>query len=160
MFRFQVIRWYQGADCQFLRLIFFKKAAFIRFFLSINIFIDPINALRYELRIVTGKNIEGSIKMSIYSKYFSLVIFGGLSFASTTALGMTTTNTDELYAESLKLERSSAEVPTSIDAGTANSAAIQEDYVVESVGDLENAPAAPKVSKKVSALKIKKNAKN
>lgn len=98
--------------------------------------------------------------MSIYSKYFSLVIFGGLSFASTTALGMTTTNTDELYAESLKLERSSAEVPTSIDAGTANSAAIQEDYVVESVGDLENAPAAPKVSKKVSALKIKKNAKN
>ena len=98
--------------------------------------------------------------MSTVSKFFSLVIFGGFSFISVTALGMTTTNTDELYADSIRLERSSAEVPTSIDAGTANAAAIQEDYVVESVSDLENAPPAPKMSKKVSALKTKKNAKN
>jgi hypothetical protein len=98
--------------------------------------------------------------MSTLSKFFSLVIFGGLSFGSISASGMTTTNTDELYAESLKLERSSAEIPTSIDAGTANSAATQEDYVVESVGDLEDAPAAPKMNKKVSALKSKKSSKN
>ena len=98
--------------------------------------------------------------MSTLSKYFSMVIFGGLSLASISALGMTTTNTDELYSESLKLERSSAEVPTSIDSNTANSAAIQEDYVVESVGDLESAPAAPKLNKKISALKSKKSSKN
>lgn len=96
--------------------------------------------------------------MSSLSKFFSLVIFGGLSFVSISALGMTTTNTDELYSESLRLERSSAEVPQSIDAATANSAAIQEDYVVESVSDMDDAPA-PKVSKKMSA-KSKKSIKN
>lgn len=98
--------------------------------------------------------------MSVLSKFFSLVIIGGLSFVSITALGSTTTNTDELYADTITLQRSSAEVPSSIDAGTANSAAIQEDYVVESVTDLEDAPAAPKMNKKVSAIKSKKNAKN
>ena len=98
--------------------------------------------------------------MSILSKFFSLVIFGGFTFMSAQAYGLTTTNTDELYSESLLLERSSAEVPTSIDANTAKSAAIQEDYVVESVSDLENAPAAPKMNKKVASIKAKKNAKN
>ncbi len=98
--------------------------------------------------------------MSVLSKFFSLVIFGGLSAISVQALGMTTTNTDELYAESLRLERSSAEVPSSIDAGTTNASAAQEDYVVESVSDLEDAPAAPKMSKKVSSAKTKKNVKN
>ena len=98
--------------------------------------------------------------MSTLSKFFSLVLFGGLSFVSVSALGMTTTNTDELYAESVHLERSSAEIPKSIDAETAGAAAIQEDYVVESVNDMEDAPAAPKASKKLSALKTKKNAKN
>lgn len=98
--------------------------------------------------------------MSVLTKFFSLVLFGGLSFVSISALGMTTTNTDELYADSVRLERSSAEVPTSIDPGTAHSAAIQEDYVVESVSDLADAPAAPKVSKKMSAVKTKKHSKN
>lgn len=97
--------------------------------------------------------------MSVLSKFFSLVIVGGLSFVSISALGSTTTNTEELYADSITLQRSSAEVPGSIDAGTANSAAIQEDYVVESVTDLEDAPVAPKMSKKVSA-KSKKSIKN
>jgi len=97
--------------------------------------------------------------MSTVSKFFSLVIFGGLSFVSIAAVGMTTTNTDELYADSITLQRSSAEIPTSIDSQTANAAAIQEDYVVESMSDLEEAPA-PKMSKKVSANKSKKNSKN
>ena len=98
--------------------------------------------------------------MSGLSKFFSLVILGGFSFSAIQALGMTTTNTDELYAESITLERSSAAVPSSIEASTATTAAIQEDYVVESVSDLEDAPTAPKVSKKVSSIKSKKNSKN
>jgi len=98
--------------------------------------------------------------MSTLSKFFGLVIIGGSSLLSVQAYAATTTNTDELYSESLKLERSSAEVPTSIDANTASTAAVQEDFVVESVSDLEDAPAAPKMSKKVSSIKPKKNAKN
>ena len=97
--------------------------------------------------------------MSILTKFFSLVIFAGLSFVSINALGMTTTNTDELYAESLRLERSSAEVPSSIDSGTAEAASAQEDYVVESVNDMQDAPVAPKMSKKISS-KTKKSIKN
>ena len=100
--------------------------------------------------------------MSILTKFFSLVIFGGLSFVSISALGMTTTNTDELYSESLHMERSSAEVPTSIDANTAAGAAVQEDYVVESVTNMEDAPNAAKttkISKKVSS-KSKKSIKD
>ena len=97
--------------------------------------------------------------MSALNKFFSLVLLGGLSFASVQAWGMTTTNTDELYSESLHLERSSAEVPKSIDAEAAKSAAVQEDYVVESVADMDDAPAAPKLSKKAS-VKSKKSSQN
>ena len=43
-----------GERLSIFKAYFFKKATFIRFFLCINIFIDLINALRYELRIVTG----------------------------------------------------------------------------------------------------------
>lgn len=97
--------------------------------------------------------------MSALNKLFSLVLLGGLSFGSIQALGMTTTNTDELYAENLHLERSSADVPKSIDAESAKAGAAQEDYVVESAADLDNAPPAPKVSKKASA-KAQKSAQD
>jgi hypothetical protein len=46
--------------------------------------------------------------MSVKTKYFSILMLGGMGIASMHASAMTTTNTDELYADSVKLERSSA----------------------------------------------------
>jgi len=54
--------------------------------------------------------------MSSLSKLFSIVFLGCLSLISIQSLAMTTTNTEELYADNLHLERSKTEIPKSIDS--------------------------------------------
>jgi hypothetical protein len=103
--------------------------------------------------------------MSVKTKYFSILMLGGMGIASMHASAMTTTNTDELYADSVKLERSSAEIPTSIDSETGNTANSGDEYVVDSMNELDAAQALSKPvkpEKKVStkSMKSKKSSKN
>jgi hypothetical protein len=99
--------------------------------------------------------------MSAISKYFSLLMLGGFAFYAVSAHAITTTKTDELYPESLKLERSSAEIPSSIDIG--------EEYVADpietSVNPSEELNAAEKnttPAKKITSksIKTKKSSRN
>jgi hypothetical protein len=100
------------------------------------------------------------------SKYFSPLF--GLTAIAMGFTGMdysyavTTTPSDDLYSDSLYIERSSAEVPSSFESSARGHELAQEtltdagaDRALESMADLDDAPA-----KKVSARKLKKSRKN
>jgi hypothetical protein len=99
--------------------------------------------------------------MSAISKYFSLLMLGGFTFFTISAQAITTTNTDELYPESLKLERSSAEIPSSINTGDEYVAdpieSIGTEEIANEKGDQNSAPSN-KISSKL--IKPKKTSRN
>jgi len=103
--------------------------------------------------------------MSVKAKYFSILMLGGMGITSLYANAMTTTNTDELYADSVKMERSSAEIPTSIDSDTSNTVNSGDEYVVDSMNEIDAAqalskPAKPETKVSAKSIKSKKSSKN
>ena len=98
--------------------------------------------------------------MSVLTKYFSILMLGGMGFFGNSAYALTTTNTDELY--SIEFERSSAQIPSSIDTSALNSADQGEEYVVDMTLESMSEVEMKKPMKKISApsQKLKKSSKN
>ncbi len=151
--------------------LFFEISLFFAIFNSSTFLVDTGNAPQYVMRTVKGLTNKqlGGQTMSALTRYFSILMLGSMGFFGISAYALTTTNTDELYSDSLKLERSSAEVPSSIDTSALNPSNEGEEYVVdstlESMSDVEAAQSASKstkADKKASSklLKAKKSSKN
>ena len=82
-----------------------------------------------------------------------LILLGAVGMAGIGSISedaQANTSSDELYSETIYIQKSSAEVPTSLEsngrAGSEEAVVTSENRTLESVSDLDTAPVAKKIS--------------
>ncbi len=101
--------------------------------------------------------------MSVNIKYFGILLLGGVGFSIVQANAMKPTNAVDLYGEGLYMERFAAGTPEALPENMIVNDG--DEFVIDSVDEIEAAPAdlkPAKPEKKVSAKsnKSKKSIKN
>jgi hypothetical protein len=90
--------------------------------------------------------------MRLLGKILSLLsVIGATEIGLFTITAHANTSSDDLYSESIYIQKSSAEVPTSLDSNARSNAnseaqAAAPSRAIESVAELDSAPAAKKTS--------------
>jgi hypothetical protein len=95
-------------------------------------------------------------------KYLGLLsVLGVAGVCSIVTSAKANTSSDELYSETIYIQKSSAEVPTSLESNARPNAEADltaaSDEAIESITDLDNAAPAKKVSQRRGSKKTASN---
>jgi hypothetical protein len=103
--------------------------------------------------------------MKHLGKYLSILSAVAIAAVCTIApKAVANTSSDELYSETIYIQKSSAEVPTSLESNARPNAeaeiALASDQAIESVSDLDNTANSAKAKKVSQRQKTKKSSHN